>query len=348
MLMGLDYSVSRRQILLLLGAGLRIAPAQTTNRIPKMGNNLLDSSLYVWENSSWWSIPVVGGRMQRINDFEFYKLAVAVHPIMQLDGNQKIKDCWYDLFRAKVALEAFLTTEIIPLVIVKPSALVLFNALKVVVEKKRPDAAHPTLSDQTLDSADLYPLRTAVREFETVLSAELQSAATYFVSRKLAYETRVLMEEAERILPTSIVSELEDSVIEELRQAGRCIVFDAPTAAAFHIIRATEDVIRKYYAHVIGTIPQVKARNWGSYINKLQTVPNANHGVIAILDHVRETYRNPILHPEVTISEDQAQIILGICISAISQMVLVIKSTAPASPPIVPVRAITLATSNLP
>ena len=148
-----------------------------------------------------------------------------------------------------------------------------------------------------------------------------------FVSQKLAYETRVLIEEAERILPSSIVTFLPVGVIEEIRQSGRCVAFDIPTAATFHIIRATECVIRMYYEHVVGKPPKVKSRNWGAYIKTLRESGRAKPEIISVLDHIREVYRNPILHPEVTLTPEEAQVILGICASAICQMALAIQHT---------------------
>jgi hypothetical protein len=47
MLKGLNYSVSRRQILLLIGAGLRFTLAQTTNSIPKM--DLFPAFFQLWQ-----------------------------------------------------------------------------------------------------------------------------------------------------------------------------------------------------------------------------------------------------------------------------------------------------------
>jgi hypothetical protein len=109
---------------------------------------------------------------------------------------------------------------------------------------------------------------------------------------------------------------------QEVRQAGRCLAFDIPTAAAFHIIRATESVIREYYQLILGSLPKMKMRNWGAYIRNLQTSGKADAGVIAILNHIKETYRNPILHPESVVSLEESQIIVSLCASAITQMVL--------------------------
>src|SRR5258708_11784859 len=124
----------------------------------------------------------------------------------------------------------------------------------------------------------------------------MQSLSTYFVSRKLGYETPLLIEEAENLLPESIREAIPEA-IPDLQQAGKCIAFDIPTAAGFHIIRATEGVIRLYYRHVVGTLPKPKMRNWGAY-NKVLEQRGADKRITGFLDHIREYHRNPVLHPE--------------------------------------------------
>jgi hypothetical protein len=47
----------------------------------------------------------------------------------------------------------------------------------------------------------------------------------------------------------------------------------------------------------------------------------ADSRILSFIDHIREAYRNPITHPEQRLSKDDAQILLGICTSAIVQMV---------------------------
>jgi len=79
-------------------------------------------------------------------------------------------------------------------------------------------------------------------------------------------------------------------------------------------------MIRKYYSHAVGTLPKVKMRNWGAYIKNLQKA-GADTRVVGFLDHIKENYRNPVLHPEESLSPEDTQVLLGVCISAIVMMV---------------------------
>ena len=61
-------------------------------------------------------------------------------------------------------------------------------------------------------------------------------------------------------------------------------------------------------------------RNWGAYIRILRT-KGADEKVIASLDQIRELHRNPVMHPEETLSSDEATTLFGIAQSAILAMV---------------------------
>lgn len=162
------------------------------------------------------------------------------------------------------------------------------------------------------------------RNFETIFAAELNSINTYFVSQKLAYETRILIESADHLFPENIRNEIPKEAIDDIKQAGRCIAFDIPTAAAFHIIRATENVILQYYNKLGGKLMKPKMRNWDAYITVLKKC-GADTKVTAFLNHIRGQYRNPVLHPETMLESQQAHVLLGACVSAIVQMIEAMK-----------------------
>jgi hypothetical protein len=88
------------------------------------------------------------------------------------------------------------------------------------------------------------------REFETILMAELQTLIAYHVTQKGAYYTPDLVDRTEIIFPESIRAKIPEDVREEVRQSGRCLAFDNPTASGFHIIRAVEGVMHQYYLTV--------------------------------------------------------------------------------------------------
>ena len=73
-------------------------------------------------------------------------------------------------------------------------------------------------------------------------------------------------------------------------------------------MRATESVIRLYYREVIGSEPT--DRNWGAYIRDLRT-KGVDAKIVDPIDHLRDLHRNPLMHPEVVLTEDEAFTLVG-------------------------------------
>jgi hypothetical protein len=175
-------------------------------------------------------------------------------------------------------------------------------------------------------------------QFETIASAEVSQFSTYSVVKKLAYDTRTLLEDGQSLLPEDIRLKIPTESIEDLREAAKCMAFEVNTASGFHTIRATEAVIRLYYQEVVGPLPRIKDRNWGAYIRVLKA-KGADPRVTGFLDHIRESYRNPISHPDQRLDAQQAQVLLGVCLSAIIQIIIAIdglKALAVVTAPTVP------------
>ncbi len=285
----------------------------------------------------WFLLPVGKGVvMQPVNVYSFYQLGMHVHPLGSIEAGHTLQSWYYRLYTAQMWLEFIVADKLVPMGVAWPACNGLLREVSKVV-KRADEKSSEQKSEQTSESSDseisfaeAYSIKNALTTFETVFSAQMQSLSTYFVSRKLGYETALLIEEAEQLIPESVRSEIPDA-IPDFRQACKCIAFDIPTAAGFHIIRATEAVIRKYYAAAIGKPPKQKMRNWGTYVKNLHAA-GADAKITGFLDHIRESYRNPVLHPEDSLTPEDAQVLLGVCISAIVAMVQAMKSI-PASAP---------------
>jgi hypothetical protein len=145
---------------------------------------------------------------------------------------------------------------------------------------------------------------------------------TYFVSKKGAYSTADLIEHAHHHIPEPTRKKLPEQTKADFDQAGKCIAFDLATAAAFHLLRGTEAVLRQYYDNVVPGAKQApaKMRNWGVYI-KLLTEHKAEAKVTSLLTHLKDAYRNPVLHPEENYTDERIQVLFGVCVSAIVMMV---------------------------
>ncbi len=118
-----------------------------------------------------------------------------------------------------------------------------------------------------------------------------------------------------------IFDQLSEIAKYDVKEAGMCIAFERTTAAAFHILRATEDVLRNFYCYIIKRKRTAKL-NWGNITSHLATKKKKGlNGIIKNLDYIRENFRNPTAHPEVRYDIEEAQSLFNLCIDIMSIMI---------------------------
>jgi hypothetical protein len=178
-------------------------------------------------------------------------------------------------------------------------------------------------------------------DVERLLKAELSIQPTYMVFPKRAYDIEALISDGTQLFSEECKQSFSDGERYDLNQATKCLVFEVPTAAGFHIFRAVESVIRRYYHVVVGKLPEKRNRNWGSYIQRLREC-GADVKITSVLEQIKELYRNPLVHPETRLSMDEALSLIGIAETAISTMTTDLKKRTS----LVPVSALDLAFSS--
>lgn len=252
--------------------------------------------------------PVWGGVLLRsVNENNFFQFGAMLRPLQSIKAQAKLSDVFFILYNAKTWLEWFLSDKVVPLSVCKGSGYKLLSELNAIVDK------YPNkLTPQTeLEFGQFFGITNGARDFETVFTAEIQTLDTYFISQTGIYKTSDLIEHAERIFPEAVLDVIPDHAIKDIRDCGKCLAFDLPTAAGFHMLRAAEALIREYMTVVIGAPPKLKSRNWGRYIDILEK-HGADQRILAALDQIREMHRNPIMHPEDFLSAEEAATLLGV------------------------------------
>lgn len=257
--------------------------------------------------------------MLRANQYWFYDLGAKIHPLTQLQQDAAIVDVFWPLWEARKDLDA--TYMQFPLRVSKNAGIALFQAITAVLPVDFNEALKLHSSDTKIDFRQAYGIRQAASNFETVLAAELQVMDSYLVSQKGTYSTPDLIDNGELMIPQSLRVDLPAQSVIDLKAAGRCLAFNVPTATAFHVLRSAESVLRMYYQEVTGKLPKAKMRNWGAYVKNLNAV-GANPKITGLIDHLRDLYRNPVLHAEDNVSIEEAIVFIGACVSLICKVVL--------------------------
>ena len=167
--------------------------------------------------------------------------------------------------------------------------------------------------------------------FDASLEDDLRRLPTYYVEEVGAYSTDLLLSSAENTFPKDLLEQMPPQAIEDFRQAGKCLAFDAGTACAFHVFRATDAMLRAYCRH-FNAVPSGNSRDWGTHIRELRNVLNGTAGkrpnvrTIELIDSIRAQDRNPLVHPELNLDADGALLMFDLCKSAISLMAMDIRN----------------------
>lgn len=157
-------------------------------------------------------------------------------------------------------------------------------------------------------------------KIENIIFAEALTKKIYILAQR-RFNTEYLLSEPEKLLKEGAFAKLDEIARTDFSSSCRCILFGEPTASAFHILRATESVLKSYYAHHRRQNRLPKPM-WGSMVDqlKMKTRNKPPAALIASLDLIRTAYRNPTQHPEAVYEIDSAQDLFGVCLDVIGKM----------------------------
>jgi hypothetical protein len=172
-------------------------------------------------------------------------------------------------------------------------------------------------------------LGSVMRTLKHTVDAEMAGMFAFITTSKRLDIERLLDNIAELFAP-GVFSEFSDIARLDFMDAGRCIAFELPTAAAFHTLRATEANLRHYYMRMVRQ-QRVKSQMWGPIVQDLQKRRRSrkyatlnNH-----LDNIRLSFRNPTQHPEKVYDIQEAQDLMALSIDANNRMFKILEKECP-------------------
>ncbi len=260
-----------------------------------------------------WFVPLGDGNVKQTNLNIFYYLGAALEDVGHVATGMQWFDAWMKVTPAQQWLLRFLAEILsVPLPDSQTAANELLDALNAVESRDHID--HP------LTQEEVVRIHQLKEKFEAAFDRERQNIDVFTVTPKGIYNTRLLIENTEDKFPASVRKVLPPEMFYDLRQAGRCLAFEVPTACAFHIFRATEVVILRYHEVLAGGRWSKTNRNWAAYIEELNSLRNVNKDVTMRLDEIRKFERNPSIHPEAVVSLERAPTLFELCTGVIHTM----------------------------
>lgn len=242
-----------------------------------------------------WLDPSKGGCMIRLDAYYFYRVGVALHPLSDVHHNMKRVELYGKLYSAESWLDALLTQHLVRIKTSWPKGKELLTTIRNTQKLFKDLSAEEW--EKPIGFRIAYDLTSQVEAFENVLSAEISFSDIYVVSKKGGFDTTELAENGIILFPTELSTKVPEA-ISDAHEAARCIAFDLPTAAAFHLHRMNELVLRRYYDSVTNGAERPISRNIGAYIDALKNNQIQDKKLFGALATLKDFHRNPVLHPD--------------------------------------------------
>lgn len=152
-----------------------------------------------------------------------------------------------------------------------------------------------------------------------VVEAELLGKLAYVIKDK-RMDVNKLFSSIKELLAPRVYEKLPEITQYDFSEAGKCVVFDRPTAAAFHVLRGTEGTL-SWFCELITKTRGAK-KTWGSLIKCLKDYKEPPpQNILDQLYNIKENYRNPTAHPEKIYDIEETQDLFQECIAIINRMV---------------------------
>jgi hypothetical protein len=270
----------------------------------------------VQDYSEWFSFAI-GGGMNRINCYGFYLLGKYISKVQSLGSDAKELDVALASIRAERLLWTLLHNSNLKLkttLTASDSLVTGFKHLSDMFEESVAENLGPKSEERDLKRNMLVSgVQASIEKMENVMSTELALAPIYSVPTRGVFSTDSLLDSADDVFEDA-KDQIPDEAIADTKQAGRCLAFDLPTAAGFHIARATEAVMKKTMDALGCPALKDSQRNWGNYIKSLDE-NGASKSTVHHLEQLKDLHRNPLVHPEVTLNQLEAQQLWSMCTS---------------------------------
>ena len=211
--------------------------------------------------------------------------------------------------------------------------------------KELRDELQKMAKDATLVAAQADRLKKIMKEIRPTLWAESGGMIAHIISER-RFPIERLIENMAPLFGKDVFNKLPKLAQQDFAEAGKCLAFERPTAAAFHMLRGTESTLRQYYCFKLHR--KRSELMWGPMVASMRKFPRRfPAALLNHLDHIRSSFRNPTAHPEKIYDIDEAQDLLSICIDVSNRMAVDLSDLAKDAPPKPQEMAITNAGSQL-
>lgn len=276
-------------------------------------------------------IPQHGGSDVRLIDqYPLYELGIALRFLKDVAQRENATsvDQIFAFFEAEHALNRLLAGEPVEIAFCRDATQSLLGHISSGIAHFRDEQTKGVTAERPpLPYWRMNAVRSGIDIFEHQFSAELKRMAIYLVPRRGIFDTERLVANAELHIPDSAREEIGDFATKEFREAGRCLAFGVYSASGFHAMRAAESVLHSYYKRFLGD-PKKADMTMGLMASHLKdrvdstdaTLPKPNADTVRAVQDVVNFDRNPLVHKNLVLTEDDAMMLFNRAQGMISLM----------------------------
>lgn len=264
--------------------------------------------------------------MNPISQYKFYDLGAKLYRVVASKTAVGAAEMFVPLMDAQAALDNLIKGDPITLEIAKADASALLSKLGNIFNRYFIDMNTRQFRfpgrEEVIDAHELTLLRALTEKFETALSAELARKAIYAVPRRGLYDGFELSERADSQFSDEIIRTLGDHGREDMKAAGRALAFGMPEASCFHLIRAIEGVLSRYFHALSGQ--QIKGdalwRGGLTHLASMKGKDAPDTRIITYLGDIEARYRSHLSASQPSISQNDATLFFGMAGSLLTLM----------------------------
>ena len=163
-------------------------------------------------------------------------------------------------------------------------------------------------------------LREIVINLRRTFSAEAKGIFAYIVTDK-RIDVDKLLDDVPALFSPRIFQLMPDIAQYDFMEAGKCIAYELPTAAAFHTLRGTESTLRLYYCNHIKR-RRLTTLLWRPMVEHLRKCKKPIPKILLDnLDNIALNFRNPTAHPEYKYDIYEVQDLFNLCVDVNNRMI---------------------------
>jgi hypothetical protein len=257
-----------------------------------------------------WPIPMI-----RINAAWLIGVNDSIDAIDKLVPGQTVLDGIGILFAAQGALEQVFSQSFYRdhVRASRAAGNALYDAITAVAD------ANSDWNTKKIEQWAIANLRSLKGTFQTVFLADLGVMPIYIVAKKDNFDVNLLIETGIRLFPAAIMAKVPE-VEKDASEVGRALAYELPTACGFHTFRVTESVVRRYWDVASEGKERPKLQTLGNFAAEMEKQKIGDEKIIEASKQMTKLHRNPLIHPEVILTVEEAIGIIGMARGVIAMM----------------------------